>query len=347
MRYIRVLSALGIALTVMLTCPSAQAQSGKIEHPNLNFVVAGTSSTIYFTIPALARSLGYFKDEGLNVEWINSGSGAKGVQALVGGSADVVTGSYEHTIHMQAKGISIVSIAAHNEATGNAMGVSKEKAATMRNGVPDLKGAIIGISGPGSSTDMFAKIVVENTGIKRDDVSYIAVGTSSAAVAALHAGKVDAVSNVDPVISELVNSGDMILIADGRSAEGASKVYGGAYAAGCTYVTAEFLAKYPNTVQAIANAIVRTIVWLRTANPDKIIATLPPQFSAANPQLYKQSLLANIGAFSKTGRISKEAAANVLRNVVRFDPSIDASKIDLSKTYTNDFVDRAMKKYGS
>ena len=199
---------------------SAPAQNGKIEHPNLTFVVAGTSSTIYFTIPALARSLGYFKDEGLNVEWIDLGSGAKGLQALVGGSADVVTGSYEHTIHMQAKGVSIISIAAHNESTGNAMGVSKAKAAAMKNGVPDLKGAIVGISGPGSSTDMFAKIVVENTGIKRDDVSYIAIGTSSAAVAALRGGKVDAVSNVDPVISELVNSGDMILIADGRSRGG-------------------------------------------------------------------------------------------------------------------------------
>jgi NitT/TauT family transport system substrate-binding protein len=92
---------------------------------------------------------------------------------------------------------------------------------------------------------------------------------------------------------------------------------------------------------------VRTIVWLRTADPEKIVATLPPQFSAANPQLYKQSLLANIDAFSKTGRISQESAETVLKNVVRFDPSIDASKINLSKTYTNDFVDRAMKKYGS
>ncbi len=347
MPYIRALSGLVIAFAVMLVCASAQPQGNKIEHPNLNFVVAGTSSTIYFTIPALARNLGYFKDEGLNVEWIDSGSGAKGLQALVGGSADVVTGSYEHTIHMQAKGINIISIAAHNEATGNAMGVSKAKAATMKNGVPDLKGAIVGISGPGSSTDMFAKIVVDNIGIKREDVSYIAVGTSSAAVAALRGGKVDAVSNVDPVISELVNSGDMVLIADGRTAEGAKKVYGGTFAAGCTYVTAEFLAKYPNTVQAIANAIVRTIVWLRTADPDKIIATLPPQFSAANPQLYKQSLLANIDAFSKTGQISKESAETVLKNVVRFDPSIDASRIDLSKTYTNEFVERAMKKHGS
>ena len=98
----------------------------------------------------------------------------------------------------------------------------------MKNAVPDLKGAIVGISGPGSSTDMFAKIVVENTGTKREDVSYIAVGTSSAAVAALRGGSVDAVSNVDPVISELVNSGDMVLIADGRAADGAKKVYGGA-----------------------------------------------------------------------------------------------------------------------
>src|ERR1700744_4996775 len=158
MPQVRALSGLVVTLVAVFACSSARADNSRIEHPNLNFVVAGTSSTIYFTIPALARSLGYFKDEGLNVEWIDSGSGAKGLQALVGGSADVVTGSYEHTVHMQAKGVSIVSIAAHNESTGNAMGVSRAKAATMKNGVPDLKGATIGISGPGSSTDMFAKI---------------------------------------------------------------------------------------------------------------------------------------------------------------------------------------------
>ena len=210
---------------------------------------------------------------------------------------------------MQAKGVSIISIAAHNESTGNAMGVSKAKAATMKNGVPDLKGAIVGISGPGSSTDMFAKIVVENTGIKREDVSYIAVGTSSAAVPPCAEAKR---CGLERRSSDLGTGQQRRHDFDGGwwTADEAKKVYGGTFVAGCTYVTAEFLAKYPNTVQAIANAIVRTIVWLRTADPNKIIATLPSQFSAANPQLYKQSLLAKIGAISKTGQIYEKIGRN-------------------------------------
>jgi NitT/TauT family transport system substrate-binding protein len=88
---------------------SAAAQKASLEKPNLKIVTAGTSSQIYFIIPALARQLGYFKDEGLDIEWYDAGSGAKGVQALVAGGADIAVGSFEHTIHMQAKGKSLVS----------------------------------------------------------------------------------------------------------------------------------------------------------------------------------------------------------------------------------------------
>ena len=49
----------------------------------------------------------------------------------------------------------------------------------------------------------------------------------------------------------------------------------------------------------------------------------------------------------KSDFLWRDCAETVLKNVVRFDPSIDASRIDLSKTYTSEFVERAMKKYGS
>lgn len=325
---------------------SARAESNaKPERPDLRIVVAGTSSTIYFWIPMLTRELGYFRDEGLNIEWFDSGSGSKGVSALVAGGADLCTGSYEHTIHMQNKKIYLQSIAAFSESAGNAMGVSKSFAAKFKGGKIDLKGANMGISGPGSSTHMFATLVCEQLGLKRDDVSYIAVGTSSGAVAAVRGGKVDGVSNVDPITTELVEAGDMVLIADGRRVEDSKKIYGGPYAAGCIYTGAEFVERNPNTVQAITNAVVRTLKWLPSADPDKIMATLPKAFTAANPGLYRKALAANIGGWSRDGMITPEAAATVLKNVAKFDPSIDPANIDLTKTYASQFAERALQKF--
>jgi NitT/TauT family transport system substrate-binding protein len=323
----------------------AGGQKLALEKPSLKIVTAGTSSQIYFIIPALARQLGYFKDEGLDIEWYDAGSGAKGVQALVAGGADIAIGSFEHTIHMQAKGKSLVSIVAYNESAGNAFGVTKERAAMVKDGKIDLKGAQIGVSSPGSSTHMFATLVTRDAGLQPSDVSYIAVGTGAGAVAAFRGGKVDAMSNTDPIITELVDSGYMVLIADGRKLSDSQKYYGGPYASGCLYASAEFIEKYPNTAQAVANAIVRVFRWLRTADTDKIISVLPPQYVAANRDLYRRSIQNNIASWSKDGLISKEAADTILLNVARFDPSIDRNKIDISKTYTNVFVEHALKAY--
>jgi NitT/TauT family transport system substrate-binding protein len=346
----RRLAALSLSLFIAMLFPGVgmaggDAQKAKLEKPSLKIVTAGTSSQIYFIIPALARQLGYFKDEGLDIEWYDAGSGAKGVQALVASGADIAIGSFEHTIHMQAKGKSLVSIVAYNESAGNAFGVTKTRAAMLKDGRIDLKGAQIGVSSPGSSTHMFATLVTRDAGLQPNDVSYIAVGTGAGAVAAFRGGKVDAMSNTDPIITELVDSGDMVLIADGRKLSNSEKYYGGPYASGCLYAMAEFIDNYPNTAQAVANAIVRVFRWLRTADVDKIISVLPPEYVEANRDLYRRSILNNIGSWSKDGLISKAAADTILLNVARFDPSIDRIKIDISKTYTNVFVERALKAY--
>ena len=47
--------------------------------------------------------MGFYKEEGLEVELQDFEGGAKALQALVGGSADVVSGYYDHTIQMAAE----------------------------------------------------------------------------------------------------------------------------------------------------------------------------------------------------------------------------------------------------
>ena len=321
------------------------ARAAQLEKPNLKIVTGGTSSQIFFLIPALARQLGYFKDEGLNIEWFDAGSGAKGVQALLAGNADFTVGSYEHAIQLRAKGQPLTSIVVYNESAANVFGVTKERAAKIKDGKLDLKGAQIGVTSPGSSTHMFATLVVRNAGLQDNDVAYIGVGTSAGAVAAFRGGKIDAMSNTDPIINELVGTGDMVIVADGRKLDDSKKYYGGPYVSGCLYTTADFIEKNPQTAQAIVNAIVRVFRWLRTADAEQIMKVLPPDYIGPDRDLYKRSIESNIGSWSKTGLISADAAKTVQLNVARFDPSIGAEKVDLSKTYTNTFVENALKTF--
>ena len=64
----------------------------------------GGKPLLYYLPLTIAERKGFFKEQGLEVEINDFGGGAKSLQALIGGSVDVVTGAYEHTIRMQAKG---------------------------------------------------------------------------------------------------------------------------------------------------------------------------------------------------------------------------------------------------
>ena len=104
---------------------SAQAQ--KPETAKVRLAVGGKSSLYYLPLTVTER-LGYFKEAGLDVEISDFAGGAKSLQALIGGSADVVTGSFDHTIQMQAKSQPIVAVVQMGRFPGFALALRKDKA---------------------------------------------------------------------------------------------------------------------------------------------------------------------------------------------------------------------------
>ena len=263
---------------------------------------------------------------------------------MVGGSADIVSGAYEHTINMQAKGINIVGIVLQGRYSGIVLGIHKNRIAQYKS-PKDLKGWKIGVSAPGSSTNMMVSSLLAKDGLKPDAVSIIGVGTTAGAVAALRKGELDGMSNLDPAIARLEASGDMVTVVDTRTAKGMKEVYGGAYHAGCIYAPVEWVKKNPNTAQAVVNAMVRAVHWLRTARPDEVVATVPPEYYGDDPTLYKVSLLKNTEGFSPDGLFSAEGAKNVFNVLNSFEPTVQAAKIDLARTYDNSFAQKALKKF--
>jgi len=337
-----VIIKLFVLLLPVCFCLPVMAQE-KPEKSQITIAVGG--KTLFYYLPlTIAERLGYFKDEGLVVEIVDFPGGAKALQSLVGGSADLVSGAFEHTISMQAKGQAIKAVVLQARYNSIALGLKKDIAARYKS-PKDLKGLKIGVTAPGSSTNMFVSALLAKDGLKPDAVSIIGVGAASGAVAIMKKGDIDGIANLDPVISALEVGGDIVTVVDARTEQGMKDVYGGEYAASCIYTTQDFVAKYPRTTQAVANAMVRALRWLQRATPDQIVQTVPPEYYGNDKGLYKVGLMKNLRGYSSDGIISLPAAQNVHKVLNSFEPTVQKASIDLARTYDGSFASRAARKY--
>ena len=316
---------------------SPQAQTSP-EIRTVRLAVGGKPALFYLPL-SVAEQLGAFKDQGLDVEISDFAGGGRALQALMGGSADVVVGSYDHTIQMHAKGQPIVATVQLGRFPGFVLGVLTAKARNYR-GPEDLKGMRIGVTAPGSSTHFMALHLMAQAGLKSNDAAFIGIGATSSAVAAVRRGEVDAIVNVDPVISLLANEGHIQIVSDTRTEAGAREVYGGPLPAASLYMQPAFAERNPRTVQALVNALVYALQWMQTHSPEEIAKALPPEYALGNPALYIESIRRSLPMYSRDGRFSPEGGETAYKVLRQFDQSVAAAQIDVSKTFTNAFVER-------
>jgi len=148
-RLTRYLLAFAVVLSSLTT--SGSVHGAPPEKPDVNLAIGGTLAQLYFLPVLLADRLGYFSDEGLKVNLFDTGAGQKGLQALVGGSADVTAGSFEHPLQLQARGQDIVAFVKYGRFHGNVLGIIPSRVDEYKSPA-SLKGWRIGISAPGSSS---------------------------------------------------------------------------------------------------------------------------------------------------------------------------------------------------
>jgi NitT/TauT family transport system substrate-binding protein len=264
---------------------------------------------------------------------------------VVGGSADVVSGAWENTIDQQPKGLNMQGFVKMGRYPAITVGVVKAKVASYKS-PKDLKGMKIGVTAPGSSTNRVVQRLMAEGGLKPDDASFIGVGTSSGVIAAVKSGEIDAVSNIDPVITMMEKAGDIVVVADTRTEEGTRKVMGFSdLPAAALYAPIDFVKKNPNTVQALTNAIVRALLWLQKATPDQVADTVPPDYLLGDRALYVAAYAKFKPAISPDGLFTKEGAENTLRFLAAFNPAVKPSEIKLDQTYDNSYVQKALAKY--
>lgn len=320
----------------------AHAQ-GKLEKTKVTIAVGGKNLFYYLPL-TIAERQGYFKDEGLDVEIVDFAGGAKALQAVVGGSADVVSGAYEHTINLQAKGQSYREFVLQGRAPQIVL-VTSNKTMPDFKSVADLKGKKIGVTAPGSSTNMMANFVLAKAGLKPSDVSFIGVGASNGAVAAMRSGQIDAMANLDPVISMLTQKNEVRVVSDTRTLKDTQAVFGGNMPSGCLYASNEFIEQNPNTTQALTNAMVRALKWLQKAGPSDIVKTVPESYLLGDRALYLATWEKVREAISPDGMMPADGPRTALATLQQFDTALKGKTIKLDQTFTNTFVQKANAKY--
>jgi len=323
------------AISLSLSFSALTAAFAKEPEKTQVTLGVGGKALLYYLPLTIAEKRGFFKEQGLDVTIDDFSGGSQALQALIGGSVDVVTGGYEHTLNMQAKGQDIRAVVELGQ-NATVLAVRKGRASEIRS-LADLKGKKIGVTAPGSSTYFFAVYLLSKAGLKPSDVSFIGVGGGAGAVAALQKGEIDAISNVDPVISRLEAEGQVSLLADSRTEKGTDDIFGGPVPAAVLYARKDFIDANPETVQRLVNAFVGALHWINAAGPEKVTEAVPKAMWLGDKDLYIRSVAASLPTYSRTGVISESGMEASLR-VMQFDPAIAGAKIDLAKTVDNRFI---------
>jgi NitT/TauT family transport system substrate-binding protein len=322
--------------------PQAAGAQSTPEKRKVN--IATASLGLPYLPLIIAQQRKYFADEGLEVEIAAFAGGSKALQSLMGGSSDVASGAYSNTLTMAAKGQKLVYFV--TQVRYPALGIAVSKRVADRYKSPaDLKGMKIGVSAPGSSTHMIVNHLLGKGGLTSNDVSIIGVGTSGAAVAAIEKGEIDAIINSDPVMTKLETDNAIRMIADTRTRKGTEELFGGPYPEAGLYATADFIAKNPNTIQALTNAIVRAELWMQKATVEDIAENVPPEHMLGDKALYLASYQKMRESHAPDGQITREGAQIVHDVLAAFLPEVKAANIKVEDTYDNRFVAAALKKY--
>jgi len=328
---------LAVAATALaLSSSFAFAQS------TVKLAIGGAACLCYLPT-MLAHELGEYKKAGVNVEVIQFKGGSEALKAVMGGSAEVVSGYFDHTVNLAAKGQNLQSFVVYDRFPGFALVVSPKHSATIKS-VKDLANKKIGVSAPGSSTDFFLKYILKKNGVDPNSIGVIGVGLGATAVASMEQGEIEAAIMLDPAITILQGKyKDLTILSDTRSQKDTLAVFGGEYPGGALYTKADWIASHEKEVQAMTNAIIATLKWIHSHSPEEIADKMPAELVGKDKALYVAALKNTLPMFSETGLMDPKGAQAVLAVFSQSSPDVAKAKIDLSKTYTNKYVEAANK----
>ena len=342
-RYTSLAAAGLLALSSLTACANDVAGTastkGDGKGTKVKIMVGGLDKVIY--LPAmLAQRLGYFDAEGLDVELLSEPAGVQAETALVSGQVQGAVGFYDHTLDLQTKGKAVESVVQFSHAPGEVEIVSSKAEGDIKS-PKDFKGKKLGITSLGSSTDFLTKYLAVKNGVNVSDFTPVAVGAGPTFISALQQGSIDGGMTTDPTVATILDKKAGKVLLDMRTPEGSQEALGGPYPSSSLYMQTDWVNGHKDTVQKLANAFVKTLKWMSTHSSTQIADKMPADYSQGNKVLYAAAIQSTLPMFTKDGVMPKDGPQTVEKVLKAFNPNIKNAKIDLSKTFTTEFVEKA------
>ncbi len=330
----RRLPAMAIACGLLFGAALQSAQAADAPG-KITIMVGGITKLIY--LPAkLTEQLGYFKDEGLDVELLSQPAGVDAENELLAGAVQGVVGFYDHTIDLQTKGKDVKAIAVFGQVPGEVEVVSSKSADTIKS-MADVKGKTLGVTGLGSSTSFLTQYLAGQHGIASTEYTMLPVGADASFIAAIKQSRIDAGMTTEPTVSRLLQTGDAKVLVDMRTVDGTRAALGGTYPAASLYVQDAWVASHKAEAAKLAHAFARTMQFIHTHSAEEIAAKMPDDYQK-DKALYVTALKASLPMYTADAKMPADGPATVLKVLSAFNPSVKGKHVDLAKTYTNEFV---------
>lgn len=332
----------GMLIRRLFAAASALMLMSGLAAAKVTIAVGGAGCLCYLPT-VLAQQLGEYQKAGVEVELVNFKGGSQALTAVLGGSADIVSGYYDHCVNLAAKNQALQAFVVYDRYPGLVLVVSPKHTGTI-NSIKDLANKKVGVSAPGSSTDFFLKYLLSKNGVDANSVGVVGIGLDATAVVAQEQGTVEAAVMLDPAVTLLQGKyKDIKILSDTRTQHDTLAVFGGEYPGGSLYTRSDWIAKHEKETQALTTAILATLKWIHSHSAEEIMAKMPSDMVGADKALYLAALKNTIPMYSTTGRMDPKGAEAVLAVFSQSVPEIAKANIDLSKTYTNKYVDQANK----
>jgi NitT/TauT family transport system substrate-binding protein len=336
--------AAATALSLSACRDSRASSSGGGTGGTIKIMVGGIDKVIY--LPAkLTEQLGYFKEQGLKVQLLTEPAGAQAENVLISGDVNGVVGFYDHTVDLQTKDKCVESVVQLADVPGEVEVVSAAKAGQITSPAA-FKGKKLGVTSPGSSTDFLTQYLATRNGVPTSAYTTVKAGAGQTFIAALTNGGIDAGMTTDPTVAQLTSTGKAKIMLDMRTEAGARAALGGLYPSSSLYMNCDYVKTHGPQVQKLANALVKTLGWIKAHKPAEIAAKMPADYAGGDPKLYEKAITDSIGMFNADGMMPADGAKNVLNVLAQFSPNVKGKKdsVDLSKTYTTEFAAKAPKQ---
>ncbi len=333
--------ALAAALPTLLRAQTAPANAGATAP----LVIAAYHRASFCYLPlAIAERLGYFGQEKLAVQVHEFADAQAAAQAVRQGAAQVFSAPYSSAIALQAKGHDIQSFVLQGRTPQIVLGISVRTMGHYGE-LGDLRGRRVGVVADGSTSHRIASLVLGKAGLRPGEVQYVAYPSPAQAVLAFRRGHLDAISYNDPTVTELEQGGELRVVVDTRSTRGTADVFGGPMPSGCLCAPGSFVVQHPREVQALTNAMVHALKWLQTAGPSDIIKTVPEHYFQGDRALYLAAFARVREAWAVDGLMPETGPATAARMLALFEEAGAVQRVDLARTFTNDFARRAKAKF--